>query len=100
VEAVACELVRSDIVPDLAGGYGLGQQVSDHVAELMLGSRDLLVSMENRREFAVMMPVGVVGDEGVGLQHGVEPLASVAGLVAEFGELLEMGGDLAFVPGS
>ncbi len=99
MEAVARELLRRDIVPDIAGLWGLGQQVSDHVAELLLRSGDLVVSMQERREFGVVVPVGLVGDERVGLQHSFEPLASVASLVPEFGEIFEVAGDLTFVPG-
>jgi len=40
-----------------------------------------------------------VGDESVGLEHSFEPLATVASLVPEFGEILEVAGDLTFVPG-
>ena len=45
VEAVARELVRRDIAPDGAGLCGLGQQVSDQVAELLLRSGEMLTSM-------------------------------------------------------
>src|SRR5688500_10770702 len=43
VEAVACELVRRRIIPDVAGLCGLGQQVSDHLVDLVLRSGDPLV---------------------------------------------------------
>ncbi len=55
-----------------------GQQVSDHVAQLLLLSGDLLVSMEEGHEFGVVVPVGLVGDEREGLEHSFESLASVA----------------------
>ena len=55
--------------------------------------------MQVRREFGTGVPIGLVGDEGVGLQHSFESLASVASLVPDFGEILEMGSDLTFVPG-
>jgi hypothetical protein len=47
----------------------------------------------------VLVGEAVVGDECVGLQHGLQPLVCVTTLVAEVGELGEVGGDLAFVPG-
>jgi hypothetical protein len=50
VEAVARELVRRDIVPEVAGLCGLGQQVSDHIAKLLVRSGDLLTSMQDRRD--------------------------------------------------
>jgi hypothetical protein len=43
--------------------------------------------------------VVLVADERVGPEDGLEPRARVAGLVADLGELLEVAGDLAFVPG-
>ena len=46
-----------------------------------------------------MVPVVLVGDERVGLEHSFESSASIAGLVADFGELFEVAGDLTFVPG-
>lgn len=100
VKAVGRKLVRRDIVPDVAGFCCLGQQVSDHVVDLMLRSGDLLVPMEERSEFGVVMPAGLVGDEGVRFEHGFQPLASVAGLLPDFGEILEVAGDLMFVPGA
>ena len=78
VEAVARKLVRRDIIPDVASLCGLGQQASDHVVDLMLRSGDPLVPVQECREFGVVVPVGLVGDEGIGLQHSFESLASVA----------------------
>jgi hypothetical protein len=40
-----------------------------------------------------------VGDERVGLKHGLQPLASIAGLTAQLLELGKVRGDLTFVPG-
>jgi hypothetical protein len=57
VEAVARQLVGRDIVPDVAALCGPGQQVSDHGAELVLCPHDLLVAMQERREFGVVMPM-------------------------------------------
>jgi hypothetical protein len=51
VEAVARELLRRDIVPDVAGLGGVAQQVSDQVDELLLRSRDVLTPVQERREF-------------------------------------------------
>ena len=53
MEAEARELVRHDIVSNTAGRRGLGQQVPDHAAELLLGPGDLIVTMQERRELAV-----------------------------------------------
>ncbi len=86
VEAVARKLVRRDIIPEVAGLCDLGQQVSDQVDELLLRPGDGLPSMQECREFGAVV-LAVVGDERVGLEHRFEPLASVAGLVPEFGEM-------------
>src|SRR5918998_6846419 len=101
MEAVACKFVRRDIVPDVAGPCGLGQQASDHVVDLLLRSGDVHTSMQECSEFGagVLMRKALVGDERVGLQHSLEPLASVVSLVSDFGEMLEVAGDLTFVPG-
>jgi hypothetical protein len=96
MEAVARELVGRDILPDVAGLCALGQQVSDEVAELLPRSGDVLASMQKCREFGVMV---LAGKERVGLEHSFESLASVAGLVPDFGELFEVAADLTFVPG-
>ena len=97
MEAVARELVRRDIIPNVAGLCGLDQQVSDHVAELLLRPGDVLTSMQECREFGAVV-LAVVGDEGVGLQHSFEPLGSTASLVPEYGEMFEVAGDMTFVP--
>ena len=55
MEAVAREFVGRDIVPEVAGLCGLGQQVSDQVAELLLRSGDVLASMQECREFGAVV---------------------------------------------
>ena len=45
MEAEARELVRRDIIPNIAGLRGLGQQVPDEAGELQLRSGDVLASM-------------------------------------------------------
>jgi hypothetical protein len=64
VEAVARELVGRGIIPGVAGLRALGEQVTDHVAKLLLRSDDLHASMQERRELGAMVPVGLVGDQG------------------------------------
>ncbi len=98
VEAIARELLRRNIIPNVAGPCGLGKQVSDHIDELLLRPGDVLTSMQERREFGAIV-LAVVGDEGIGLQHSFEPLGSAARLVSEFGEIFEVAGDVTFVPG-
>lgn len=79
-------------------GPGLGHQVSDHVAEPPLRSDDLFVSMQESCELGVPVPVGLVRDEGVGLEDGFKSLASATGLIPSFGQMLEVAVDLTLVP--
>lgn len=95
LKAIARELVRRNIVADRAGLRGLGQKVSDQVAELLLGSGDVLTPMQECRELGA---VALVGNERIGLQHSFEPLPNVASLVPDFGEMFEVACDLTFVP--
>jgi hypothetical protein len=99
VEAVTRKLARRDIISDVASLCDLDQHISEHVAKLLLlRPGDVLTSMQERREFGAVV-LAVVGDEGVGLQHSFEPLASVAGLVPDFGEMFEVASDVTLVPG-
>jgi hypothetical protein len=52
--------------------------------------------MQQPRQVAAVM---LVHDQRVGLQDRLEPLAGVTGVVPDLGELGEVLGDLAFVPG-
>jgi hypothetical protein len=99
MQAVVRKLVRRDVTSDLAGLRSLGQQVTDHLDEMLTGSGEVLIAMQERRQFAVLMRAGLVGDEGVRLQHRFESFAGAVGLVADLGELFEVAGDLTFVPG-
>src|SRR5215207_739743 len=90
LEAVVRELVRRDIVPELACRCTLGQQVSDEVVKLALRPGDMLSSMQERREFGAMVPML---NERVRLEHGLELLASRAGLIPDFDEVFEVGRD-------
>jgi hypothetical protein len=99
VEAVARELVGRDVGAQSPRLDYLGQEVSDHVAYSLLRLGDVLVAMQERPQFGVVPSMRLVGDERVGLEYGVEPLARVTGLVANFNEIVEVPADLAFVPG-
>lgn len=99
METVARQLVRWDIIADVAGRCDLEQQVADHAADPLLGTGDSVVAVQERRELAVVMPMRLVGDEGIGLQHRVQPLAGRARSVPGVGKLVEVAGDLPFVPG-
>jgi hypothetical protein len=100
VKAEAGEFIRRHIVPDIAGSYGPDEQLPDHLVNVMLRSGDPLVPMKERREFGVMVIAGSERDEGEGLEHRFESLASVASPVPDFGEICEVARDLTFVPGA
>lgn len=99
MEAVVHELIRRDIAPDIAALLSLGHEVSDHATELLIRQRDLPASMHECRQFGVVVPTGLMGDESIGLEHCFESLSGVAGLVSDFGEIVEVGCDLTFMPG-
>jgi hypothetical protein len=63
---------------------------------VLLRSGIVLTPMDECREFAVVV---LMGNQRVGLEDRLEPLARVAGLVADLGEIFEVAGDLSFVPG-
>ena len=75
VEAVAGELIRRHIVPEIAGLCGLDEQLPDHLVDLVLRSDDPLVPMKEPREFGVMVIAGPERDDGEGLEHRFESLA-------------------------
>jgi hypothetical protein len=55
VEAVARELVRGDIIPEVAGHCTLGNQASNEVAEPLMRARDVLTLMQQCRELAAVV---------------------------------------------
>ncbi len=59
----------------------------------------MLVAVQECREVAVVMPPGLLGDEGEGVEHGLESLMGALGPVPYLGEVVEVVADLAFVPG-
>jgi hypothetical protein len=95
VEAVARKLLRRDIIPDLAGPCALDQQVSNQVPKLLLRLGDVFTAMQERCELGV---VALAGNERKGLEHRFETLARAASSVSDFGEMLEVTGDMPFVP--
>jgi hypothetical protein len=99
VHAVARQLVGRHIVSDLPRLRGRRQQVSDQLVDLPLGSSDPLVPVEHRGESGVLVPAGVSGEEGVGLEHRLEPLTDVSGPVPDLGQVRKMRRDLPIVPG-
>jgi hypothetical protein len=94
VEAVARELLGCDVVPDIAVFGGLGKQVPNEVADVLLRLGDALVAMKESRELVVAVPAGLVGDEREGLEHRFEPCVGVTSLVSDLGEIGQVGADL------
>ncbi|WP_345443895.1 hypothetical protein [Actinoallomurus vinaceus] len=67
--------------------------------EVPLGLGDLLVPVQERRQLDVVVTMSPVGDEGVRLQHGLQPPARTAGAVSDLGQFAQVAGDLAGIPG-
>ena len=99
VEAVSGELMDCDIVAEVPGGCGLGQQVLYQVMELGLGLGDLLVSVKERREFAIVAAMGLARDQGITLEHSFQLLPRTARFIPNLCEIFEVADDLTFVPG-
>jgi hypothetical protein len=62
--------------------------------DLPLGASDLLAPVKQRGESGVLVPAGVPGEDGVGLEHRFEPLTGVSGPVPDLGQVREVGCDL------
>lgn len=84
MEAVACKLVRRDVVPDVTGLSTLPQQISNKAAELLLRLGDVLPSMQGCREFVAVV---LVRNERDSLEYSFEPLDRVARAIPDFGEI-------------
>ncbi len=96
MEAVDGELPGRDVVPDVAGLRGLRQKVPEEVAQVLLGTGDVLATVQVSREIRA---VDLVVNERVRLEHRGELFPGVAGSVPDLGEVLEVTGHLTFVPG-
>lgn len=73
VDAVARELAGRHVVPDDAGVRGLRQEVPDHVVHPAFRQADPVSSMEELPDGAILMPTCMMGELGVGVEHGLEP---------------------------
>jgi|GEM_PF-5724038 len=98
MQAVTGELGRRDVIAKVTGLLDLDEQASDQVNQLLLCQFDLLAPMQEPPELRAVL-LTMVRDEGVRLQHGFEPLASIAGLVPEMGEVFDVVRDVTSVPG-
>jgi hypothetical protein len=96
MQAVAGQFGGRYVTPDVTALHAVGQQVSEEVAQMLLGPDEMLAPVQEGREFAAVM---LVADERISLERRFEALASAACPVPDLGEMLEVTGDLAFVPG-
>lgn len=69
------------------------------VVELPLRVGEVLVAVQERSDVGVVAMPDPVGDVRVGPQHDVQALAGIAHRVTGLGELCQVRGDLAVVPG-
>ena len=96
VEAVPRELVWWDVLPDVPVRGGLAQQSTQKPLEVLLGASHVASSVEEGGHVVVVMPVLYESER---LDDSLEPLYGRTALVPERGELLEVSGDLALMPG-
>jgi hypothetical protein len=99
VQAVVGELLRRDIVPDIACLRSLGQKTAEKIEEPVTRVRDVLASMEERADPGVARPGRLADDRRVGLEDGLQSLLGVDRPVADLGKTIEMFCDLTLVPG-
>jgi hypothetical protein len=95
VQAVGRQLAGSDVVAEVAGVCGLGEQLAEELAEMLLGARGVLSAMQQGGDLAAVV---LVPDERVGLEHRCESLGGRSRLLGEAGELSQVTGDLPLVP--
>jgi hypothetical protein len=95
VQAVRRELVRFDVVPDLAGCGALGQQPGDEPAQVLGGLDDVLARC-SRAARSLLCRRRVA--RGVGDKDCVQSLGRRAGLLTGRREQHEVAVDLSLVP--
>jgi hypothetical protein len=96
VEAVAGELVGCHVVAQVTGLGGLVEQIFDEVAQSLLRALDMFAAVEQRGEFAAVVPRRVALNLRVGLQDGFQTYDGRVGWIGDGGEPVEMRGDLTF----
>jgi hypothetical protein len=87
VEAVAGQLLRSDILAKVASLCALCNQTSDERSELLVRAGGVLALVKADGPFAPLMPLA---DEGVGFKHRFESLGCRASSVSYLGQVGEM----------
>src|SRR2546426_8487631 len=74
-QAVARQLVRGYISPDVAGGLGFGNQITDEIVEMLLRSGDMFIPMQERPN---RCGVALVLNEGICSEDCLESLEGTA----------------------
>ena len=104
-ETVIRKFGGGDVVADVAGPCGVGDEIADHCGEFPVRPGHVATSVEERGEggilkvsLVMLRTVMLMIDEGVGLEHRLEAASRIPGLVTSFGEVFEMSGDLALMP--
>lgn len=95
MEAVACELVRSDIAAEVPCLCSRPKQIRHEFNEVLLSPPDMCALMQPCR---VGTAVAGVGHQGISLQNGFKLPGRTGAAVPDPGQLLQVGVDLAFVP--
>jgi hypothetical protein len=99
VDAVARQFLDRDVVPDIAGGLGVGERVAEQAVQLLLGPRRLGSPVQQRAEVVGAVPRAHPADVRVRRGHGVEAVARTSLPFLQGRERREVAGDEAFVPG-
>src|SRR5215471_13136718 len=100
VEAIDGEFVGCDIVAKFAAAYALCNQLLDEIMQVLPRFNEVLVSMQESHQFAVVVPARLVGNQRVRLQNAFESLAGNARTISNAGQLRKVLLDLTLVPGA
>jgi hypothetical protein len=73
VQAVVGQLTGLDIVSYPTSGCGLGKQLRDEFAQLLVGVGDMLALVQPHRQRAAVRDARLVVDVGVGMADRFEP---------------------------
>ena len=106
MQTIRRELVGRHVAPNIAGLRRAGDQLPDETLELLVHLSDVVTLVEESCELGPMaaelrprLLPHVSGNEGMGFEDGEQPLDGRVGLIPDRSEMLQMAGDLAFVPG-
>nr|WP_162689120.1 hypothetical protein [Streptomyces sp. ICC1] len=96
MEAILGEFGGRDVIAQVACPGAFGEKVLEHAFEVLLGVGDVVALVEKGSEFAA---VPLLGDARVRLKHRRQSPCGGAGPAADLREVVEVPGDLTFVPG-